>query len=213
MKTMIKTIIVSRDTNDILFFRKYVQKKGNLELAGVFSNGVSAVSFLEKNEADLAVVDIGKKGKNRLLLGQMLQSVCPEIALIYIAEDEEQSMNAVKLHAAGYLLKPFTKKEVDDVIQIADLYIQRADHKVFVKTFGYFDVFVDGAPIMFRSGKAKELLALLVDRQGGTVNTEQIICTLWEDRPNDEATQNLCCKTAKALKKELKKVLRKVVHY
>ena len=205
MKTMIKTIIISSDTNDVLFFRKYVQKTGNLDLVGIFSDGVSAISFLEKNDAELAVIDIGQKGSNGLLLGQILQSVCPEIVLVYLAEDEEQSMNAVKLHAAGYLLKPFAKEEVDDVIQIVDMYFQRAAHKVFIKTFGYFDVFVDGAPIMFRSGKAKELLALLVDRQGGTVNTEQIICTLWEDRPNDEATQNLCCKTAKTLKQELKK--------
>lgn len=31
---------------------------------------------------------------------------------------------------------------------------------IFIRTFGYFDVFVDGVPILFRSEKAKELLAL-----------------------------------------------------
>ena len=36
---------------------------------------------------------------------------------------------------------------------------------------------------MFKSAKAKELLALLIDRQGGTVTTDQVIGTLWEDRP------------------------------
>ena len=56
---------------------------------------------------------------------------------------------------------------------------------------------------MFKSGKAKELLAMLVDRQGGTVTTDQIIGTLWEDRPNDVSTQNLCCKICKTLQKEL----------
>ncbi len=53
------------------------------------------------------------------------------------------------------------------------------------RTFGYFDLFVDERPVMFKSAKAKELLAVLVDRQGGTVTTDQIIGTLWEDRPND----------------------------
>ena len=56
---------------------------------------------------------------------------------------------------------------------------------------------------MFKSAKAKELLAFLIDRQGGTVTTDQIINVLWEDRPNDEATQNLCSKIVKTLKKEL----------
>lgn len=31
-------------------------------------------------------------------------------------------------------------------------------HKVTIRTFGYFDVFVDGRPIAFRNKKSKELL-------------------------------------------------------
>ncbi len=41
--------------------------------------------------------------------------------------------------------------------------------RVWVRTFGFFDVFVDGKAMPFRSAKAKELLALLVDRRGGFV--------------------------------------------
>ncbi|MDE6714579.1 MAG: PAS domain-containing protein, partial [Lachnospiraceae bacterium] len=55
--------------------------------------------------------------------------------------------------------------------------------KVYIRTFGYFDVFVDGAPIAFRSQKAKELFALLVDRRGGFVSSEEAIGFLWEDEP------------------------------
>lgn len=65
-------------------------------------------------------------------------------------------------------------------------------------------IVVDDEPIMFKSHKAKELLALLVDRRGGTVTTDQIIGTLWEERPNDQYTQNLCSKIGKTLEKELK---------
>ncbi len=52
-----------------------------------------------------------------------------------------------------------------------------------IRTFGYFDVFVDGKPIMFKNEKAKELLALLVDRRGGYVTSEEAIGLLWEDEP------------------------------
>lgn len=75
--------------------------------------------------------------------------------------------------------------------------------RVFIRTFGNFDVFVDGELMLFKSAKAKELLAFLVDRQGGMVNTGQIIAHLWENRPNDEATQNLCSKITKTLQREL----------
>ncbi|MBD5459519.1 MAG: hypothetical protein HDR26_01060, partial [Lachnospiraceae bacterium] len=55
------------------------------------------------------------------------------------------------------------------------------EERVYIRTFGYFDVFVDGKPIVFRNKKSKELLALLVDRRGGFVSSGEAISYLWED--------------------------------
>lgn len=55
------------------------------------------------------------------------------------------------------------------------------EEKVYIRTFGYFDVFVDGKPIVFRNKKSKELFALLVDRRGGFVSSEEAVSYLWED--------------------------------
>ena len=53
--------------------------------------------------------------------------------------------------------------------------------RIVIRTFGYFDIFVDGETIPFSCKKAKELLALLVDRRGGFVTTGDAISYLWED--------------------------------
>ena len=60
---------------------------------------------------------------------------------------------------------------------------RRPGHSVVIRTFGYFDVFVDGVPIAFRNKKSKELFALLVDRRGGFVTSEEAIGFLWEEEP------------------------------
>jgi PAS domain-containing protein len=54
---------------------------------------------------------------------------------------------------------------------------------VTIRTFGYFDVFVGERPIAFRNKKSKELFALLVDRKGGYIDSEEAISFLWEDEP------------------------------
>ncbi len=54
---------------------------------------------------------------------------------------------------------------------------------ISIRTFGYFDVFVGDRPIAFRSKKSKELFALLVDRKGGYIDSEEAISFLWEDEP------------------------------
>ena len=50
--------------------------------------------------------------------------------------------------------------------------------RIVIRTFGYFDIFVDGETIPFSCKKAKELLALLVDRRGGFETTGDAISYL-----------------------------------
>ena len=74
---------------------------------------------------------------------------------------------------------------------------------VSIRTFGYFDVFVGDAPIAFRNKKSKELFALLVDRKGGYVSSEEAISFLWEDEPANSLTLSRYRKVALRLKSTL----------
>ncbi len=75
-----------------------------------------------------------------------------------------------------------------------------AEQGVSIRTFGYFDVFVGGRPIAFRNKKSKELFALLVDRRGGFVSSEEAIGFLWEDEPVSPVTLARYRKVALRLK-------------
>ena len=77
---------------------------------------------------------------------------------------------------------------------------RRPGHSVVIRTFGYFDVFVDGVPIAFRNKKSKELFALLVDRRGGFVTSEEAIGFLWEEEPVCPVTLSRYRKVALRLK-------------
>ena len=73
----------------------------------------------------------------------------------------------------------------------------------YIRTFGHFDVFVNGKAIPFPSKKAKELLALLVDRRGGFVTSNEAISFLWEDARMDESTSSKFRKVVSELRKTL----------
>ena len=70
---------------------------------------------------------------------------------------------------------------------------------VFVRTFGYFDVFVEGEALVFTNAKAKELLAVLIDAEGGVVSMDRIIDRLWGERPYDENVKQLYRKAVQYL--------------
>ena len=72
--------------------------------------------------------------------------------------------------------------------------------RVSIRTFGYFDVFVNDVPIAFRNEKSRELLALLVERRGGFVSSEEAISFLWEEEAANPVTLARYRKVALRLK-------------
>ena len=61
----------------------------------------------------------------------------------------------------------------------AKLLRRRQCKRIHFHTFGAFDMLVDGEPVHFRSGKAKELMALCVYRDGRPVSIHEIVENLW----------------------------------
>lgn len=198
-----KTIIVDDDPIMGVHTDKELQDMPQIELLAHFENPEEALTFAKENQIELAILDIEMPQMNGIELSRRLRNINPDTAVIFLTAHEDFAMEAIRNRATAYVLKPYSVEELAYAIETAILLSRRNERKIFARTFGNFDLFVDGKAVMFKSAKAKELLALLVDRQGGTVYTGQIIATLWEDRPNDEATQSLCSKIAKTLQEEL----------
>ena len=74
---------------------------------------------------------------------------------------------------------------------------------IYARTFGYFDLFVDGKPLHFSNAKEKELLAILIDRNGGTLTSAEAVSILWEDEPCGESQLARYRKLAMRLKNTL----------
>ena len=199
-----KTIIVDDEKAAVEVFKYEAEEIEDIDIEGVFYNWNDALEYGGIRNIDLAFLDIELGGgMNGLELASRIRDKNPDIMFIFITGDESYAMEAIKHDAAGYIVKPYSSESLRYAVETARLLSKRNKKRIVARTFGYFDLFIDERPVMFKSGKAKELLAMLVDRQGGTVTTDQIIGTLWEDRPNDVSTQNLCCKICKTLQKEL----------
>jgi PAS domain S-box-containing protein len=82
---------------------------------------------------------------------------------------------------------------------------EAAPKKIFARTFGHFDLFVDDVPISFSSEKEKELMALLIDRNGGTLSPGEAISYLWEDTELNGKVSARYRKLAMGLKNTLDK--------
>lgn len=175
-----------------------------VEVIGKLQLPSKAIQFVKENKVDLAVLDIEMPEMNGIELGKRLREIQPDIVIIYITGYENYALDAFKVYAAAYILKPFDAEEIVHAITTAKLLLKGKKKEVFAKTFGRFDIFVKDQLISFTNTKAKELLALCVDHQGGTVTMEEVIDKLWEDREYDEKVKNLYRKTIVQLTATLK---------
>lgn len=135
---------------------------------------------------DYAFLDIRLRGGNGINLAKEIKKIKPRTKILFCTAYSDRAIDAFGVNAVGYLLKPITPKKIRDALNQLSLMFSNLDaipveKKVEIKTFGNFDVFVDKKPIHWKRQKAKELLALLVDKQGASVTNVEIAIALWED--------------------------------
>lgn len=190
--------LVLEDLKDIC------EKISEVEKFNTFSNPADALEFAAMNgDIDVAFLDIEMPIMTGLELAKRLNRLIPEIKIIFVTGFKDYAFEAFGVNAIGYVLKPFSSEMIKKELSKVKPEGLNSKSKIVVKTFGYFDVFVEDKPIYFSSSKAKELLALLVDRRGGSVSTENAISVLWPERNYDESVQSLFRKVLKSLRTAL----------
>lgn len=157
-----------------------------------FRNSGEALSFARETLCEVAFLDIQMRDMNGLELAKRLKDLQGGINIVFVTGYTEYALDAVQMYASAYLLKPVSPQKILDAMEHLRHPIPKAesDKRVRIQCFGNFEVFVDGLPLRFARSQTKELLALLVDRNGAAMNTEQICAVLWEDDTDIDAQKN-----------------------
>ena len=176
-----------------------------IDEAVTFDNPADALVYIAQNSnIDIAFLDIEMPVMTGLELARRINTINNDTKIVFVTGFKEYAYDAYKVNAVGYILKPYDDDAVYNEIEKAERMSSVVSKKeVTVKTFGYFDIFVNNKPVYFSSAKAKEFMAFLVDRQGGAVSTEQAVSALWPDREYDETVQSLFRKMLKSLRSSL----------
>ncbi len=155
------------------------------EVAG-FRRGDLAMEYASKTPIDVAFLDIEMRGENGLELATKLKDLYPNINIIFTTGYGEYAGEAFRMHASGYVMKPATPEKIQkELEELRHPVKNTTGNRVSCKTFGNFEVFVDGKPVDFQYNKSRELFAFLVDRNGALSSIQEIIMNLWDDDEPD----------------------------
>lgn len=169
-----------------------------------FSSALKALDYIKNNKADIALLDIDMPEMNGITLAVKIKVIDPEIKIIFLTGYSQYAVDAFKIHAQGYLMKPINKDRLIEEINFAAKENDTDDYPhFFARTFGAFDFLIDGQPIKFSRSKSKELLAYLIDKKGAGITRADAFSALYEDAIYDRKMQKQFDVIIRSLKETL----------
>ena len=179
-----KAIAVDDELYMLEALEEAVRASSDITQVETFSTCSAALAYATENPVDIAFLDINMRGIGGLALAEKLMEIRPRCKIVFCTGYGEYAVSAFQLHVSGYLMKPITaeavQKEINHIKEI------KATEKLLtIKCFGHFEVLYNGEILPFKRKKAKELLAVLVDRNGAGMTAKQLCAILFPDDTDD----------------------------
>lgn len=147
-----------------------------------YNNPVKAFEENKDKKIDIAFLDIEMPVLNGVQLAKKLKVINPKINIIFVTAYNDYAIEAYRMHVSGYVMKPVNEERIKEELDGLRYEIDLKPSKVLqVKCFGNFEIFHNGTPLKFHRQKSKELFAYLVDREGTSVNVNELNAILWEE--------------------------------
>lgn len=187
---MKRAIIVDDEQAAITKLEKMLAEAGGIEISGTFSDPAAVPGFVKDNPVDIAFLDIEMPRLGGIELADRLIDIQSGIHIVFVTAYSEYAVEAFRCHALDYLLKPVNKQRLEmSLSRLAepDAPVSATPRHVRVNCFGRLNVTIDGEPLKFRTAKAEELFAYLIDNNGQPVHRNHIMDAFWSDSDGDRA--------------------------
>lgn len=89
-----------------------------MSILGQAEDGRAAWEIIQKQAPDLLLADINMPHMNGIQLAQLVRTQFPDTHIVFLTgyDDFDYALSAVKLSADDYLLKPFSKKDIEEML-------------------------------------------------------------------------------------------------
>lgn len=168
-----------------------------------FRNPVDALEFMKDTKCDVVFSDIQMREMNGIFLARKLKEIYPKVNIVFVTGYSDYTGEAFSIHASGYVYKPVTAAKIVNEMENLRNPVKWKDTGIFVKTFGKFELIVNGREISFGREKSKEMLAYLVDKKGENASRKEIASILFEREDYSRNTQNYLSKIIRELQNTL----------
>ena len=148
-----------------------------------------ALNICREHDFDVVFMDINMPGKDGLTLAKEIRAIRPMINIVIVSAHQQYALDAFRMYASGYVLKPVMKDELREALSNLRNPVKKETKGLYVRCFGSFEMFYDGEVVRFKRSKTKELFAYLIDRRGASATNAELRAVIWGDEVVDQEKQ------------------------
>lgn len=166
----------------LALLKEAVAASPDIEEVYAFEEEADALAWAQTHSFDVAFLDIELHDMTGTEVARRLRKNAPYLPVIFCTGYAEYALEAVQLHADGYLLKPIAaedvQKELDRILGKA-----HANALLFVSENGLVLKDKNGRPVTFSRSRTIELLGFLLDARGEPQTAEELCESLFGSTP------------------------------
>ena len=205
---MLDAVLLDDEMPALDLLRQMLEETGRYLVSGAFQHAHEAETFLLTHCPDVVFLDVEMREINGIQFADLVRHHCPGTEIVFITAHSNHALEAYRLDALGYLLKPLHEREIDRITIRLEKVCGKADTDKEaipdIRLFGRMEVLgaTDGKPIRWRTSKTEELFSFLYLQQESFIHKEKILEALWPEYGSDRS-QPLLYTTMYQLKKSL----------
>ena len=166
----------------LALLKEAVAASPDIEEVYAFEEEADALAWAETHPFDVAFLDIELHDMTGTEVARRLRKNAPYLPVIFCTGYTEYALEAMQLHADGYLLKPIAaedvQKELDRILGKAG-----ANALLFVSENALTIKNKNGELITFSRSRTMELLRLLLDAKGELKTAGELCSSLFGNTP------------------------------
>lgn len=195
-----QAIIVDDEPLALQRLERLLKEFNGIKIVKTFQDPRKALQFVSNQEIDIVFLDIDMPEVNGMMLADKLLHKKPDISLVFVTAYNEYAVEAFELNALDYLLKPVQKERLAKTLSR----MLKGEQKPKIKQevietkmlclfqhISYTNPSIGTKKISWRTMKAQELFAYLVQNRGRTVHREALIDLLWPNSDLEKAIPHL----------------------
>lgn len=191
---MLKAIIVDNEEPAINVLKILLERTGCVQVMGAYLCAKDALSEVMDLKPDIAFLDIEMSEMNGLELAVGIQELTGYTEIVFVTACDQYAIHAFRVNALDYLLKPLSFEVVERSV------IRFMKRKRLVPPpslpldngrvccFGKLSVYGPGSdrPVKWRTSKAEELFAYMIQNLETKVSKWKICEVLWPESSYDK---------------------------